>query len=288
MSSGERLGYRGNMGARKGLGGEVVLAGGGGEGIGEVPSILHAVEPMRPGPVDGTGGVQISRTGGGWMDGSEGGQESGHRKGEQGGDGETKGGRNLHPPSLEAAPGVGGVVWVCIICYDPCDAYANLDDDDAGWLVADSPTSDYHSASIRAGLAPRSAPHRSLRQSNARLLCSTAHRHDIAALVARMVHSQDQCAVAHTELHPSELALAADDEGYDSSEMDASSSPSSSSSSSASPSFSSSRRPSMALHRRAGLEYRRSSDLRCGAPCVSKMTRFRKDRNHVRRRTADK
>nr|POE66215.1 hypothetical protein CFP56_54477 [Quercus suber] len=163
------------------------------------------------------------------------------------------------------------------ICYDPCDAYANLDDD-AGWIISDSPTSDYRPsasttfASIRSS---SSSHHRSARQSHARLLCSSAHRHDIAALVARMVQSRDQCSVvAHTELHPSELVPGAEDEGYDSSEMDDGET-------------SYSRRSSRAIPPRS-LEYRRSSDMRCGSTCVNKTTRFRKRRNHARRRTADK
>lgn len=78
------------------------------------------------------------------------------------------------------------------IYSQPCEAYANLDDD-AGWsLEAEDPATPHFASRVHSGSAV-SSRRRTERQASARLLCSTSHHRDIAALVSRMVGSQEQC-----------------------------------------------------------------------------------------------
>jgi hypothetical protein len=159
------------------------------------------------------------------------------------------------------------------ICYDDCNAYAGNPDEDAGWsldpLPASSSSYETASRSSSSRTSGRSTTHRARRQSNSRLLCSTAHHKDIAALVARMVDCQEQCSVAVAGSSSVE-----DDEGYDSYEYFDPEQPHP-------PSANASAAP-----RRPRLEYRRSMDLKTGTnggACVSKSIRMRKDRVQKRR-----
>lgn len=161
------------------------------------------------------------------------------------------------------------------VCYDSCQSYANTDDD-ASWQVEPLREVDFRHVSRSQTFPPRSRrshspSQRVQRQVNARLLCSSSHHRDIAALVARMVQSSDQCSVNPP---PDTITTAAleDDEGYDSSEG-------------LSPV--NSRRSSVATSRQRS-EYRRSSDMKSTGACVSKSARFRKDRGHSRIRSSEK
>ncbi|KAK5744368.1 hypothetical protein LTR17_002078 [Elasticomyces elasticus] len=106
------------------------------------------------------------------------------------------------------------------INHDSCEAYA-ADDDDAGWAVqpsieAEEVATSYISSSRRSSVRPRSPPtQRSQRQANARLLCMSSHRQDIAALVASMVNSKEQCFVSSGDSLARIQTISEDDEGYD-------------------------------------------------------------------------
>lgn len=153
------------------------------------------------------------------------------------------------------------------ICYDSCETYAN-NDDDAGWQL---PEDDVDMQPIsRSRTFPQrshSPSQRQQRQVNARLLCSSSHRQELAALVARMVQSKEQCSVHQIE---SIQAVAVEDEGYDSSEQ-------------STPVHS--RRSSIAVQKQ---QYRRSSDMKSTGASVRKDVRFRKDRHHSRKRSSEK
>jgi len=154
------------------------------------------------------------------------------------------------------------------MCYDSSEPYANVDDD-AGWTLDPIPSTE--GATLERSrsriMAPQSQGRRSQRHSNTRLLCSAAHRKDIAALVARMVESKEQCSVAPAEIFPSTLVAAGsadDDEGYDSSSEHYEASEESRQSSSAAS--------------RVRLRYRRSTDFKANSACVKKSVRLRKDK----------
>lgn len=151
------------------------------------------------------------------------------------------------------------------ICYDACEAYANTDDDDASWTI---PGDDDRPALARSRTFPSrsySPSRRTQRQSNARLLCSTSHAKDIAALVSRMVDCKQQCEVVESSARSIEV----EDEGYDS------------------PDASQSRRSSLAVQKMQ-IEYRRSSDLKAAAGArVRKTVRCKKERKHVRVRSSE-
>ncbi|KAK1040910.1 hypothetical protein LTS16_010025 [Friedmanniomyces endolithicus] len=142
------------------------------------------------------------------------------------------------------------------IRYDDCEAYA-ANDDDAGWTVMPSIEREagvaplrHSSTSTRQPSRPHSPSQRSQRQANARLLFTHSHRQDIAALVARMVQSKEQCSVSSSE----SLALTStitEDEGYDSSDGSTSVH---------------SRRSSVANARRK--ESRRGSEVKSSGACV--------------------
>ncbi|TKA26707.1 hypothetical protein B0A54_16995 [Friedmanniomyces endolithicus] len=162
------------------------------------------------------------------------------------------------------------------IRYDDCEAYA-ANDDDAGWTVMPSIERDagiaplrHSSTSTRQSSRPHSPSQRSQRQANARLLFTHSHRQDIAALVARMVQSKEQCSVSSSE----SLALTTtitEDEGYDSSDGSTAVH---------------SRRSSVASARR--VENRRASDVKSLGACVSKSIRFRRDKPLSRARTYER
>ena len=157
------------------------------------------------------------------------------------------------------------------ICYDSCDAYAN-NDNDADWSIPSIDDEEYDqlSRSRTFPQRPHSPSRRVQRQLNTRLLCTTSHHRDIAALVARMVNSKEQCSITPPEsMTPTEIEN--EDEGYDSGEDTMASTP---------------RRQSVASTKsKSG--YKRSSDLKNGGACVSKNIRLRKDRHHRRNRTSD-
>lgn len=117
---------------------------------------------------------------------------------------------------------------------------------------------------------PHSPSRRIQRQVNTRLLCTASHHRDIAALVARMVNSGEQC-----EVSPPDSITPPngddEDEGYNSSEDSQDGR---------------SRRPSIAASR-PRLSYRRSGELAGSGACVSKDVRFRKDRKRPRRSVTD-
>lgn len=144
------------------------------------------------------------------------------------------------------------------ICYDPCDAYANLDDD-AGWQIPADDV-DYAHAVPSRPLSQQRSQSRTRRQMAARLLCSTAHHKDIASLVSRMVESGEQCSVSTPTSQNAVTEDEAYDEGYDSSDA-------------------TSRRSSLAVSR-SRLDYRRSSEMKTSSACVSKAVRFRKEKQH--------
>lgn len=166
------------------------------------------------------------------------------------------------------------------ICYDSCEAYA-ADDDDAGWIVQASIDEDETSPLSRTQTFQRPArPHspsqRLQRQLTSRLLCSASHHRDISALVAQMVESNEQCSISPPEAMSTPAVV--DDEGYDSSDGSYSGSP-------LTPvqSNTQTRRSSVAASKQR-LEYRRSSDItKTAGACVSKGTRFRKDRKPPRK-----
>jgi len=154
------------------------------------------------------------------------------------------------------------------ICYDSCEAYAN-NDDEADWSIPSIEEDDINSLS-RSKTYPQ-RPHspsiRSRRQINTRLLCTTSHQRDVAALVARMVESEDQCSITP----PEATSPLPEDEGYDTSDDTMTDT---------------SRRASLATTK-SMQEYRRSSDFKSTGACVSKSIRYRKDRNR-RIRISDK
>ncbi|KAF2770215.1 hypothetical protein EJ03DRAFT_76853 [Teratosphaeria nubilosa] len=162
------------------------------------------------------------------------------------------------------------------ICYDSCEAYA-AQDDDAGWTLEPEDEEDVPSARSPAlPIIPPPRPHspsqRTRRQMHARLLCSTSHHRDISALVARMVQSSSQCTVT-----PPEAITATaepDDEGYDSTDNS---------------SVGQFRRASLAASR-PRTSCRRSADFMktSSGACVSKSTRFRRERTHSRAINSDK
>jgi len=162
------------------------------------------------------------------------------------------------------------------ICYDSCVAYAN-NDDDAGWSVEPSIEDADLASTSRSRASPQrlsnshSPSQRSRRQANAGLLCSSSHRHDIAALVARMVDSNEQCSISPSQDTISSTAALEDDEGYNSSDG-----------------FSpiQTRRSSLAPIKQRS-EYRRSSDMKTTGACVSKSARFRRDKGHLRKRSSE-
>ena len=160
------------------------------------------------------------------------------------------------------------------ICYQSCDSYANSEDD-AGWsLDASSDEGSFPpvSRSRTFPMRAHSPSRRSARQVNTRLLCSASHHNDIAALVARMVQSGEQCSVTPPQSLSRPSSRDQEDEGYDSSEE---------------PLASTSRRSSVATLRR-GMDYRRASELRTTGACVSKATRLQKDKKHKRLRSGEK
>ena len=114
----------------------------------------------------------------------------------------------------------------------------------------------------------QSPSRRAQRQVNTRLLCTASHHRDIAALVARMVDSEDQCCITPPE--PSTPSNEVD-EGYSSSEEP----------------MPTSRRSSVAQSR-PRTNYRRSSDYKSTGACVSKDVRFRRERDHRRIRSSEK
>ena len=90
------------------------------------------------------------------------------------------------------------------INYDSCEAYGATDDD-AGWRIEPTIEETCTMALLdrsrtypQKPARPHSPTQRAQRQSNARLLCTSAHQQELAALVLRMVQSQDQCLVAET------------------------------------------------------------------------------------------
>lgn len=163
------------------------------------------------------------------------------------------------------------------VYHDSCASYANSEDD-AGWTIEPSveeaepsPVSPRSRTCPQRSTRAQSPPHRSHRQANARLLCSASHHRDIAALVSRMVQSNDQCSVNPPPDSSSATAANLEaDEGYDSSEGSIGIE---------------TRRSSYAASRQR-LEYRRSSDMKTTGACVSKNTRFRKGTGHSRVRSS--
>lgn len=98
------------------------------------------------------------------------------------------------------------------ICYDTCETYANNDGDDAGWSIpsVEDISDNSLSRSRTFPQRPHSPSRRIQRQVNTRLLCSASHHRDIAALVSRMVDSNEQCSV----LSSGSRSPTNDDEGY--------------------------------------------------------------------------
>lgn len=153
------------------------------------------------------------------------------------------------------------------ICYDPCDSYANLDDD-ADWRIPSAEDVEYTSTIRSRPLPQQRSQSRTQRQVGARLLCSSSHHKEIAALVSRMVQSGEQCSVTASTV--SQGAVTEDegfDEGYDSSDA-------------------TSRRSSLAVPK-SRLDYRRSSEMKTSGSCVSKAVRFRKDKQCKRIRSSE-
>lgn len=106
-----------------------------------------------------------------------------------------------------------------LIAYEPCDSYANLDDDDAAWRPEGADegwfcTRERSRTSIVQ--RPHSPSRRTQRQVNTRLLCSGNHRAEIARLVERMVERGDQCEIAPPTSITHPVLAAEEDEGYDS------------------------------------------------------------------------
>lgn len=100
------------------------------------------------------------------------------------------------------------------------------------------------------------------RQLNTRLLCSSSHAKDIAALVEQMVESKEHCNVSESTMIKNDV----DDEGYDS----------------GSGSNATSRRSSLAVQR-SRMDYRRTSDMKAGGARVCKAVRQKKDLLKCRR-----
>ena len=81
------------------------------------------------------------------------------------------------------------------IWNDSCEAYASTEDD-AGWrLDSSSDEMDQHS---RSRSRSNHTSRRLQRQFNTRLLCSGAHQNAISELIARMVNSEEQCAISQS------------------------------------------------------------------------------------------
>ncbi|KAM3425564.1 hypothetical protein BST61_g7511 [Cercospora zeina] len=164
------------------------------------------------------------------------------------------------------------------ICYDSCEAYANMDDDDAAWAIP-AVNEDYSYPMSRTRTLPQ-RPHsptrRMARQMNTRLLCSTTHAKDIATLVSRMVDSKEHCNVvgssSTTLSDPMSRSAESinDDEGYDSG---------------SGRSAATSHHSSLAVQR-SRVHYRRTSDLKIGGGArVSKAVRQKKEVKHRRVRS---
>ncbi|KAI5358169.1 hypothetical protein Slin15195_G064960 [Septoria linicola] len=156
------------------------------------------------------------------------------------------------------------------ICYDSCEAYANMDDD-AGWEIPGA-SDDYLTVSRSRTITQRShSPSRRMaRQASTRLLCSTTHAKDIAALVSQMVDSKEHCNVVASSESVKQSVEAMDDEGYDSGTSAAAS-----------------RRSSLAVQR-SRLDYRRTSDLKtAGGARVCKAVRQKKEVKQRRVRSGE-
>lgn len=158
------------------------------------------------------------------------------------------------------------------ICYQPCDSYANLDDD-AGWAIpaADSSLDDLDMSPptrVRTAPARSYSPSRRLqRQAQTRMLCSGTHHKDIAVLLEGMIDSSEQCSITKRPSFRDE------DEGYDSAEAG---------------DRVGSRRSSAVLSRRP-TDYRRASDLNRTGASISKSIRFRSKEKSLRsQRSSDK
>ena len=157
------------------------------------------------------------------------------------------------------------------ICYNSCASYANNDDDD-GWTIPSIEDEEFNqlSRSRTFPQRPHSPSRRHQRQVNTRLLCSSTHHRDIAALVSRMVDSKEQCSITPPgPMTPN--SVEDEDEGYDSGEDT---------------SMSTSRRPSIATLKSRS-DFRRNSDLKRTGACVNKSIRLRKHRHHRRVRTSE-
>lgn len=161
------------------------------------------------------------------------------------------------------------------ICYDSCEPYANNDGDEAGWSIpsiedADDNNSNRLSRSRTFPTRPQSPSRRAQRQLNTRLLCSTSHLRDIAALVEGMVESNDQCCISTS----GSSLLSHEDEGYSSDSND---------NDHEMAGMPASRRSSAAT-----VKYRRSSDYKgMGVACVSKNVRLRKRETARRVRSSE-
>jgi hypothetical protein len=156
------------------------------------------------------------------------------------------------------------------ICYDSCEAYANNDGDEDGWAIPPIDSSDSLSRSRTFPQRSQSPSRRMQRQLNTRLLCNTSHHRDIAALVSRMVESNDQCSITP----PGSTTPAHEDEGYSSENEEAMSG------------MSTSRRSSLALTK-SRTDYCRGSDRRGSRASVSKDVRFRKNDKSRRVRSSE-
>ncbi len=159
------------------------------------------------------------------------------------------------------------------ICYDSCEAYANKDGDEDGWAIPPLDSNDDYQSLSRSRTFPQrsqSTSRRTQRQLNTRLLCSTTHHRDVAALVSRMVESNDQCSITP----PGCVTPTHDDEGY-SSENDEQMT-----------GMSASRRSSVATTKSRS-DYRRGSDYVGSRASVSKDIRFRKNEKHRRIRSSE-
>lgn len=160
------------------------------------------------------------------------------------------------------------------ICYDSCESYANLDNDE-DWSIPSAENDDYSTLSRSRTFPQRahSPSRRTQRQVNSRMLCNVSHHRDIAALVARMVDSKEQCSVSRSDSFVPVAADEDEDEGYNSfedSEM-----------------AGTSRRSSLAALATRHDVRRASNTSRTGA-CVSKAIRLRKDNHHKRIRSSEK
>ncbi len=147
------------------------------------------------------------------------------------------------------------------ICYDSCQTYSNGDDDE-GWVIPalDECEGDQLQRAQTFPQRSQSPSRRAQRQVNTRLLCSTSHRRDIAALVERMVDEEEQCSITPAE---SLTPPPEEDEGYNSSDE---------------PMTETSRRSSVATMQ-SRFEIRRASDLRISSASVNKRVRLRSRRH---------